>query len=233
MTDADLMNPRENVTPQLVIGLGVMSAGVLMTLDVAGFVHARDFLRYWPVVLVVIGALNLASTSGRRHSSTGIVQMGIGIWLLLMSTHVLPRNAWLLFWPMVLMMAGGMLVLHTLRRGSEPIDTRETVSMIGMLGGSNRQSNANPFRGGELVGMMGGGRIDLRQAVIPPGGQAMLDILCVMGGYEIVVPDTWVVDDRTTAFLGGNGNETRPRADANAVLVLRGFLLMGGCAVKN
>ncbi|HZP47699.1 MAG TPA: DUF5668 domain-containing protein [Vicinamibacterales bacterium] len=233
MTDADLMNPRDNVTPQLVIGLAVMAAGVLMTLDVAGMVHARDYLRYWPVVLIVIGALNLASGSSRRGSSTGLVQMAIGIWFLLISTRVLPRNAWLLFWPMVLMFGGAMLVLHTIRRGSEPLDTREMVSMTGILGGSNRQSNANPLRGGELVGLMGGGRLDLRQAVIPPGGQAVLDVLCVMGGYEIVVPDSWIVDDRTTAFLGGNGNETRPRADASAVLVLRGFLMMGGCAIKN
>lgn len=233
MTDADLMNPREHVTPQLIIGLAVMVAGLLMTLDVAGIIHGRDYLRYWPVVLVVIGALNLASTGGWRYSSTGLVQIAVGVWLLLISTRVVPRQAWLLFWPMVLMFAGAMLVMHTIRRGSEPVDRRETVSMTGILGGSNRQSNANPFRGGELVGMMGGGRIDLRKAVIPPAGQATLDVLCVMGGYEIVVPDTWIVDDRTTAFLGGNGNETHPRGDANAVLVLRGFMLMGGCAVKN
>jgi len=232
MTDADLMNPRENFTPQLIIGLAVMAAGLLMTLDVAGLIHARDYLRYWPVVLIVIGALNLTSMGGRQ-SSTGIVQMAIGVWLLLISTRVVPRQALLLFWPMVVMFAGAMLVLHTVRRGNERVDVRETVNMTGILGGSNRQSNANPFRGGELVGVMGGGRIDLRQAVIPPGGQATLDVLCVMGGYEIVVPDTWRVDDRTTAFMGGNGNETRPRADANAVLVLRGFMLMGGCAVKN
>jgi hypothetical protein len=233
MTDAELMNPRESVTPQLVIGLAVMAAGVLMTLDIAGFVHARDYLRYWPVVLVVIGALNLASSGGRRGTSTGVIQMAIGIWFLLLSTRVLPRNAWLLFWPLVLIFGGMMLVLHTIRRGSEPADSRETVHMTGILGGSNRQSNANPFRGGELVAMMGGGRIDLRKAAIPPGGQAVVDILCFMGGYEIVVPDTWIVDDRTTAFLGGNGNETRPRADANATLMLRGFVMMGGVAIKN
>jgi predicted membrane protein len=233
MTDAELMNPRDNVTPQLVIGLAVMAAGVLMTLDIAGFVHARDYLRYWPVVLIVIGALNLASTGGRRGASTGVVQLAIGIWFLLISTRVLPRHAWVLFWPLLLMFGGAMLVLHTIRRDHEPADSRELISMTGILGGSNRQASANPFRGGELVAMMGGGRIDLRQAVIPPGGQAVIDILCVMGGYEIVVPDSWVVDDRTTTFLGGNGNETRPRADANATLVLRGFLMLGGCAIKN
>jgi len=233
MTDADLMNPRDNVTPQLVIGLAVMAAGVLMTLDIAGIVHARDYLRYWPVVLVVIGALNLASGPARRGASVGFVQMAIGIWFLLISTRVVPHNAWLLFWPMALMFAGAMLILHTFRRGSEPIDSRDTVQMTGIFGGGNRASNANPFRGGELVAMMGGGRIDLRMATIPPGGQAVVDILCVMGGFEVLVPDTWIVDDRVAAIFGGNTNETRPRADASATLVVRGFLLFGGCNVKN
>ena len=40
---------------------------------------------------------------------------------------------------------------------------------------------------------MGGGHIDLRQATIPRGEEAVLDIFAVMGGCEIIVPD--VLDD--------------------------------------
>jgi hypothetical protein len=225
------MNPRDSVTPQLVIGLAVMTVGALLTLDVGGFIHARDYLRYWPVILVVLGALNLAG--GRRGASTGIIQMTIGVWLLLISTHVVPRQAWLLFWPTMLMFAGAMLVLHTVRRGSEPLDSRETIQMTAIWGGGNRKSISNPFRGGELVAMMGGGKVDLRSATIPPGGQAVLDILCFMGGFEIVVPDTWIVDDRVTAVLGGNSNESHSRSDATATLVVRGFVMFGGSNIKN
>jgi cell wall-active antibiotic response 4TMS protein YvqF len=248
MTDADLMSTRDSVTPQLVIGLAIMAAGVLMTMDVVGLIHARDYLRYWPVVLIILGALTLGNATEGSGRTGGIIQLGLGIWFLLISLRLLPRHAWLLFWPMVLLFIGGLLVLHTVRRGdnatlaarirggdagSRASDPRETINMVGILGGSNQRCYANPFRGGELMALLGGGRIDLRSAVIPPGEQATIDLLCVMGGYEIVVPETWRVDDRTTTILGGNGNETRPNPDASAVLVLRGFLMMGGCGIKN
>jgi predicted membrane protein len=247
MTDADVMNPRDNVTPQLVIGLAIMVAGVVMTLDVAGLIHARDYLRYWPVVLIILGALSLANATEGSGRTGGFIQLGLGLWFLLISLRVMPRHAWMLFWPLLLILFGATLVTHTLRRdsfrlaarvpggdaGARPTDGRETIHMVGVLGGSNQRSYANPFRGGELMALMGGGRIDLRSAVIPAGGQATIDVLCVMGGYEILVPETWRVDDRTTAILGGNNNETRPNPEASATLVLRGFLMMGGCGVKN
>lgn len=233
MTDAEVMAPRDNVTPQLVIGLGIMAAGLLMTLDVMGIIYARDYLRYWPVILIIIGAQNIAATGGRGRSS-GVIQLFLGVWFLLVSLRALPRHWWLLFWPFVLMFAGGMLVLRTIRRHeSSRLDSNDSIHMAGILGGSNRSSNANPFRGGEITAMMGGGKLDLRSAVIPAGQEAIIDVFCTMGGYELVVPDSWIVDDRTTTILGGNHDETHPRADASSRLVLRGFVMMGGCNIKN
>jgi predicted membrane protein len=81
---------------------------------------------------------------------------------------------------------------------------------------------------------MGGGQIDLRRAVIPPGEQAILDIVSLMGGFEIIVPETWAVDDRTMPIMGGVGNETRTAPGATPpVLILRGVLMMGGVSIRN
>ena len=46
--------PRSAITPQLVIGVCIMSVGVLLTLDVLGLLRARDLLRYWPVAFIAI-----------------------------------------------------------------------------------------------------------------------------------------------------------------------------------
>ena len=51
---------------------------------------------------------------------------------------------------------------------------------------------------------------------------------------EIIVPETWVVDDRTMPIMGGVGNETRPPAGGSPpTLVLRGVMLMGGVNIRN
>jgi predicted membrane protein len=228
--------PRAAVTPQLIIGLCIMSVGVLLTLDVAGVLNARDLLRYWPVALIAVGAVTAAQAQDRARLMGGVLQMLIGTWLLLTMLHVLPSRSWRLFWPLLLIFAGGMVIAHTIRRRDEGPrgDPRETINLLSVLGGGNRTSTANPFRGGDLFSILGGGRLDLRRAVIPPGEHAVIDVFSMMGGYELLVPETWAIDDRTLPIMGGIGNETRtPVQSSPPTLVLRGVLFMGGLGIRN
>jgi hypothetical protein len=228
--------PRPAITPQLVIGVCIMSVGVILTLDVAGLLSARELLRYWPVALIATGGVTVAQAQDRTRLMGGVLQLFFGSWLLLTMLHVLPSRSWRLFWPMLLVLAGAMVIAHTFRRKDEGPrgDPRETVNLLSVLGGSNRASTANPFRGGELFSILGGGRLDLRRAVIPPGEQAVMDVFSMMGGYELLVPETWAIEDRTLPILGGVGNETRtPEQPSPPTLVLRGVLFMGGLGIRN
>jgi predicted membrane protein len=230
------MTQRSSITPQLVIGVSVMLVGVLLTLDQAGLLRARDILRFWPVALIALGAVAAAQAQDRSRMAVGMLQMFFGTWLLLTTMHVLPARSWRLFWPLLLVFTGWMLVVHTIRRRDEGLrgDPRETVNIFGVLGGGNRTLIANPFRGGDLFAIMGGGRLDLRRAVIPPGGHAVLEVFSMMGGYELLVPETWAIDDRTLPILGGVGNETRlPTEPTPPTLVLRGVLFLGGIGIRN
>ena len=229
--------PRSPLTPQLVFGLTIMFVGAVLTLDVLGLLRARDILRFWPIALIVLGAVNLVNGRDRARMVGGSLQMFFGSWLLLTMLHVLPFLSWRLFWPFMLLVVGGTLVAHTLRGTVDrPGDASERVNIVGILGGGKRTSTANPFRGGDLVAVMGGGEVDLRRAVIPPGEQAVIDIVSMMGGFEIIVPESWVVDDRTMPIMGGVGNETRAPVAAGGsspTLVLRGVMFMGGLNIKN
>ena len=82
--------------------------------------------------------------------------------------------------------------------GSEPVvpadpDRAEKISMFAVWSNVRRASAASPFRGGDITAIMGGGQLDLRLATIPTGGEAILDIVAVMGGVEIIVPTSWEV----------------------------------------
>lgn len=228
--------PRPTITPAVVLGLTIMLLGIVLTLDVADVIEARHILRYWPVVLIVMGVLTMTQARDRSGVVWGGMQLLFGTWLLLTMLRVLPSRSWVLFWPLLLVVVGASMVMHALRR--EPArerrgDPSETVSILAIMGGGDRVSTANPFRGGDLFALMGGGRIDLRQAVIPPGESATIEVFSMMGGFEIIVPETWTVDDRTMPLMGGMSNETRPRVVPTATLVLRGFLMMGGLSIKN
>jgi|SRR5262245_35279538 len=230
--------PRGGFGPHLIIGLIIMFLGIVLTLDVLEVLRARDVLRFWPVALIAFGVANMTSSTDRGALVRGGLMTFFGMWWLLTMLHVLPSQSWRLFWPLLLVVAGGALVAQTLQRTGDPPrgDSSERVKIVGLLGGGNRTSTANPFRGGDLVAIMGGGQVDLRRAVIPPSGQAIIDIVSIMGGFEIIIPESWVVDDRTMPIMGGVGNETRPALTAGGsppTLILRGMMFMGGINIRN
>jgi hypothetical protein len=120
-------------------------------------------------------------------------------------------------------------------------DRSERLSMFAVWSSVRRASVASPFRGGDVTAIMGGGQLDLRLATIPPGEEAVLDIVAVMGGVEILVPSNWEVSTPIFPFMGGVEDKRFPplHTDPNAVrkesgrLVLRGLVMMGGVHIKS
>jgi hypothetical protein len=119
-------------------------------------------------------------------------------------------------------------------------DVDDTLNIFAVLGGAKRASYSTRFRGGEVTAFMGGYQIDLRQATIPPGEEAVLDIFTAMGGGEIIVPPSWTVatpivpvmggiDDKRITPLPGTIDAGKPAPR----LVIRGLLMMGGIEIKS
>jgi hypothetical protein len=95
------------------------------------------------------------------------------------------------------------------------------------------RSTATRFRGGIVDCWYGGGVIDLREAVLDPGG-ARLDVRAVFGGAQIVVPDSWRVSSKVGG-IGGLG-DGRPRVEYEAdapQLTIEGLAIFGGFGVTS
>jgi len=191
------------------------------------------------VNLLTNKATNIKSFSGIN----GVIVMIIGGWLLLNSTGIVRVGFWELFWPMILIGIGSVLVLQAFRRHTREAsgaDADNTLTVFAVMSGVKRTSTAAHFRGGEITAVMGGAQLDLRLATIPPGEEATLDVFAIMGGFELFVPSSWAVvtpivpvmgaveDKRLPALPGADslGGKTPPR------LVLRGLILMGGIEIK-
>ena len=83
---------------------------------------------------------------------------------------------------------------------------------------------------GDLTAIMGGGKIDLRDARIQEK-EAVLDVFTLMGGLEIQVPEGWVVEPRFTPILGGYQDRTSRATQGTQRLVINGTAIMGGITV--
>ena len=224
---------RVRLTGQLITGLVLAALGILFTLDNLDILEARDFLRFWPVIFILVGVSQIL----QARSPAGTI--GGSIWILIGGVMLGERLELISnvfrFWPLLLIGIGGYVVWQSMNRREAPAgDRANRLSAVAVLGGVDRRVIASSFVGGDVTAFMGGGKLDLREATLAPGTEAVVDVTTIMGGFEIKVPETWNVVVDIVPFMGGYEDKTRQPADPAAPrLRLRGFVMMGGVDIRN
>jgi predicted membrane protein len=113
-------------------------------------------------------------------------------------------------------------------------DPSQHASIFSVLSGSRRRWGRSVFRSADATCMMGGGEIDLRDALLGPDGTAYIDVFVLMGGLNIFVPPGWTVICHVMPIMGGVVDKTRTIPSATTQqLILRGTALMGGVEISN
>jgi len=117
--------------------------------------------------------------------------------------------------------------------GPAPPDARKPVRwMVAIMSGTHRRGRFRAVGSINAISIMGGDEIDLREAEIE-GGELTLNLVAIMGGANIYIPDTVELDVGGFSLMGGNtevGSERPPRPGA-PVIRLRAWNLMGGATI--
>jgi predicted membrane protein len=223
---------------QAIMGGAAVLIGIFLLLDNFDVLDARLYLRFWPLVLVVFGAVRfLHSSHGGGRFVGGVIAL-IGAILLIRELGVTSIGFHEL-WPLILVLVGVSMLLGGTARGrilgedhATP-DSHSIVNAFAVLGGVQQSNNSQDFRGGESSAIMGGCEIDLRQASIQ-GEEAVISTFAMWGGIKIKVPPTWNVIVQGVPFLGGFDDKSVKPADRSAKrLVVKGTAIMGGVEVTN
>ncbi len=221
-------------TPRLIVGLGILTLGLLWTLDNLNIIESRAITEWWPAIIIAVGLVRFLDPRSSRIGSFLITVVGV---LLLLDTLDYADVDFGDLIPIGIALLGGKLVLDALGRrpGRSSDGNDDPASMINafaIMAGIRRQSTATEFRGGDATAIMGGVEIDLRHAQIPPGEEAAIDAFAFWGGVEIIVPDHWRVVGNVMPLLGGFDDKTASRP-TGPVLLVRGAAIMGAIVVKN
>ena len=224
------------LTPRLVLGLFVLGVGLVLFLEEFG-IFLDPVLRWWPALLILVGAVKLTQSRGRVF---GLLLTGIGTLLLLDNLEWVEFDDWDKLWPLAVIAVGALLIWGSWRRPRRPdgpdavsVDDSATLNAVAVMGGVRRQVTSKAFVGGEATAVMGGVEIDLSRAEMA-GETAEIEIFAMWGGVEISVPDHWQIEVRGMPLLGAFEDTTRPRTgDASRRLIIRGMALMGGVEIKS
>ena len=104
--------------------------------------------------------------------------------------------------------------------------------MVAIMGGSHRRGRFRAVGSINAVAIMGGDEIDLRDAEIE-GGELTLNLVAVMGGANIYVPDSIETEVGGFSLMGGHeevGSQRAPRPGAPVVRI-KMYNLMGGATI--
>jgi len=102
---------------------------------------------------------------------------------------------------------------------------------LGILGGDERVGPVAADEHTVAVAVMGGVKLDLRQAQLPDSVE--VTATAVMGGVEVLVPVGARVDLSGMAVMGGRSVSTEPASPDAPIVHVRGYALMGGVDVKH
>jgi predicted membrane protein len=223
------------VSNRLVLGLIVIALGTLWTLDNLDIIESGPILRWWPTLLIAFGISKLFGLATSRNPAAGTVFILVGTWLLAGGLGV----GWLDFsmlWPLILVVIGINLVLRSQRvrtAGGAVDEVNDRLSTFAFWSGMERKVSSQAFQGGDVTAVMGGVKIDLRQARPVPGG-AVIDLFVWWGGLDLRVPEDWKVVLEGNVLMGGVDDRAKsPPPESTNVLILRGMVLMGGIEIKN
>ncbi len=105
--------------------------------------------------------------------------------------------------------------------------------VVGIMGGGGREGAWIPARNNWAVGIMGGCRLDFRDAQLGPG-VTEVRVFAVMGGIEILAPPDVRVECSGVGIMGGFGisGQYHPPADPHAPTIrVTGLAVMGGAGI--
>ena len=231
-------------------GAVIALIGTLLLLNRMGVLPFDPLSRYWPLVLILFGVMNLLNQSGRFF---GILLIIAGTALQLSKLGIV-HLSFADLWPLAIIAVGlllmwGSIESRSVLRGQKLKDFRDrvrqatdatadsatTLNAVAVFGGCERRITGQNFLGGKVTAVFGGVELDLRDATME--ADTVIEINCIFGGVEIRVPETWHVHSRSLPIFGGYEDKTRqvvidPSAPRKT-LIITGMVVFGGVEIKN
>ena len=221
---------------KMIIGIAIITFGLLALLDNFGIVSGVKIWEYWPLILIFIGVGFLFQPKEYRQYFSGIILLVIGGFFLVRNLiETFDFNIGDL-WPVILVIVGIKILAHGFWRSKKGPISKDHIDISAILGGGKFNIPSKQFKGGKVFAILGGCVINLRDADFKEES-IVIDTFAMMGGIEVRVPLNWEVSMQGVPILGGMEDKTLSGSDAgqakNKQLIIKGTSIMGGVEVKN
>jgi predicted membrane protein len=226
------------------VGIILIAIGALLIADNFLFLdfNLRHLIFSWHTIILIIGLVILNNS---KNSVVGIIFVIIGLFGIF--NHIAPFNIYFSFrdyWPVLLIIIGFFILF---RRKDSHIPPKSSTEIPGqsfdqqtysgdmieessIFNSTNRLVTSENFRGGRITAIFGSSKINFAKSKLAPG-ENTLELTCIFGGCDIVVPKDWKVIMNVTAVFGGFEDKRYLSDSSNyteGVLIIKGAVIFGG-----
>lgn len=244
------MSNHRRISTGTFFGLLLIVLGVFWVLQNTNVIDFRIRV-WWPLILIVIGLLHLYHHR-RIFDFASWLLIGLGVIFLLTSNDIIDKHEIWKYWPILLVILGFSIVFNRgkvfpprccgkidLKKGEvkEGDESRasndDRIDESTIFGSISKRVTTKSFKGGSISVVFGAAEIDLRSAQLAEEG-AVLDISTIFGGVEIRIPESWMVQTRSSAVLGGvDVKYSNTEVNIGKRLVINASAVFGGVEIKN
>jgi Domain of unknown function (DUF5668)/Cell wall-active antibiotics response 4TMS YvqF len=225
----------EHVIPAIIL----ITIGAIFLLNNLHLLYVRDIFRYWPAAVIALGIAKLVDAGETAGRIAGGVLIGTGAIFLADTLGYLDVPLGDLWWPVLLIALGLLMLLERGRGVHLGIRMRGSGGAMkesAVFSGGKRVIADPNFQGAKYDAVFGGYELDFRRAEIA-GDTAVLELNAVFGGIEARVPESWSVMMKGAGVFGGfvdSTNQPDPRLYPSPKrLIVKGGAVFGGVEVKN
>lgn len=226
---------KKNFLVRAFFGVTIVALGGILLLRNLEIIKFDSWNVFWGTVwaagLVLAGLVTIVSSQRLLTRAWGLLLMAAGVSVGLNAYGIIDVSIWKLFWPVVLIAVGLMMVFSigsANRKRAEKSGTDDNEKVAIFYGEQSRVRG--DYTGGSLTAIFGGVDLDLRQANIKDG--AIIDVFTFCGGININLPDDVIVKNEVRGVLGGSDDKTMSKPSAKKTIYLKGECVLGGLEIK-
>ena len=226
---------KKNFLVRAFFGVTIVALGGILLLRNLEIIKFDSWNVFWGTVwaagLVLAGLVTIVSSQRLLTRAWGLLLMAAGVSVGLNAYGIIDVSIWKLFWPVMLITVGLMMVFSigsANRKRAEKSGTDDNEKVAIFYGEQSRVRG--DYTGGSATAIFGGVDLDLRQANIKDG--AIIDVFTFCGGININLPDDVIVKNEVRGVLGGSDDKTMSKPSAKKTIYLRGECVLGGLEIK-
>ena len=214
----------------------------------------KKFFFSWPVLVFIIGAINIIRKS---YFTFGIIAVAVGAFFSLSKVVDIFPDSFVykqfasIYWPALIIVLGVLIIVSIALKpkrtkqecfkgcrdkayGTNEDDNKDGKINYRLIFSGTEQVVLDPvFKGGNINITFGGMELDLRRTFLPEG-DTFLHVKATFGGVEITAPESWDIEVRSNAFLGGVDDSRNKDADRDKSrrLIIVSQCTFGGLVIQ-